>query len=193
MLSPLALVTLSMFDEQPRHAYDVYATMRQRHEERLVKLSAGTLYHAINRLAEQGLLQQVGTECEGNRPERTVLRITAAGRAAMAEALREMLATPATEYPQFRVAIAEMHHLPADEAVQLLRERAEVLTIELDHLEQTTERLRERRLPDRLWLDLDLAAAAVRAEHDWCRRIADEVARGALDWTSSPIPSLETR
>lgn len=186
-LNPLAIAALAIFAEQPRHPYDVYATMRARREEQTVKLSAGTLYHTINRLAEAGLLTELGTECPGNRPERTVYRITAEGRRRLDDRVRELLREPVQEYPQFPVAVGEMHNLPADEAAAMLRERTIALDSRLETLDAVLELLERRDVPRRYWLDLDLVRNSTSAERDWCSRTAQIIADGAIDWSTPPI------
>ena len=52
-----------------------------------VALGPGTLYGAITRLEERGLIEAVG-----NEPRRRPYRITATGRAALTEAVRDMRA-----------------------------------------------------------------------------------------------------
>ena len=62
------------------HPYEMYQLSLQRRDHRLVKIRPGTLYHAVRRLGESGLVAALGTEREGNRPERTTYEITDAGR-----------------------------------------------------------------------------------------------------------------
>ena len=42
-LTPLALSALSVLREGPRHPYDIFAMMKHRHEDRVVKLRASCL------------------------------------------------------------------------------------------------------------------------------------------------------
>ncbi|WP_141211023.1 PadR family transcriptional regulator [Enemella dayhoffiae] len=184
-LTPLALVTLAIISEQPRHPYDVYATMRQRREEQTVKLSAGTLYHTINRLAECELLAEVGTDREGNRPERTVYRITEAGRTALDNKVRDWLREPAQEFPQFPVAIGEIHHLPDDEAAAMLTERIVALDARIETLDLIERFLTDKQVPQRFWLDLDLIRHMTRAERDWCQQTADAITSHGIPWSQA--------
>ncbi|MGY4719331.1 PadR family transcriptional regulator [Naumannella huperziae] len=182
-LTPLALAALSIFAERPRHAYDVYQTMLTRREDRNVKLRPGSLYHAINRMVAGGLLAEVGTDRDGGRPERTTYKITPAGRERLAAQLRTMISTPVYEYPAFPVAVGELHNLPADEAVALLRARVGVLEAELDYHDAGDAWMRRAGLPERLWLDNHYIRVMHTAERDWCAALADRIAAGELDWT----------
>lgn len=184
-VTPLAISALAVFTEGPRHAYDVYATLRQRKEDRLVKISAGTLYHTVNRLAEDGMLEEVGTETAGNRPERTVFKITAAGRTWLNEQVRAMVREPVAEHPRFPVAIAELHNLPAAEAIDLLHERIPALDAEVAFLQSLHQTMRDRGVPERFGLENDLLITMTTAERDWCRRTAERLTTGELDWTAA--------
>ena len=73
-LTPLGVAALSLLVEEPMHPYEMYQLLVARHEDRLVKVRPGTLYHAVGRLEEQGLVEATGTEREGNRPERICIR-----------------------------------------------------------------------------------------------------------------------
>ena len=94
MLTPLQIATLGVLAEEPRHPYDCYRLLMHRRADRVVRIKTGTLYHAIRRLEAQGLVAEVGTDRDGNRPERTTYRITDDGRTTLEEQLRTMLAEP---------------------------------------------------------------------------------------------------
>ncbi len=186
-LTALAITALATLAEEPRHPYEVFSILRSRREDRTVKLTAGTLYHAIDRLARDGLLEAVGTQREGNRPERTTYSITAAGREALERQVREMLALPAREYPQFPVAVAEASHLPAGEVRELLLARVHILESEIAELDTDIAHLRERALPHRFWLDVDYLRNFHCFERSWCLQRIVELDAGELDW-NSPAP-----
>ena len=124
-LTPLGVAALSLLVEEPMHPYEMYQLLMARHEDRLVKVRPGTLYHAVGRLEEHGLVDATGTDREGNRPERTTYTISAAGREALTQRLQDMLANPVNEYPSFPLAVAEAYNLPADVVVELLDRRLE--------------------------------------------------------------------
>src|SRR6478752_4124160 len=88
-LTPLGLAALSLLVEEPMHPYEMFQLLIARHEDRLVKVRPGTLYHAVGRLEEQGLVAATGTDREGNRPERTTYKISAAGREALTARLQD--------------------------------------------------------------------------------------------------------
>ena len=185
-LTPLQVVALAVFAERPQHAYEVLQTLTDRREDRVVKLRTGTLYHAIARLADTGLLQVRDVERAGARPERMVYAITDVGRAALTARLRELLGAPVYEYPCFGVAMSEAHHLAADDVARLLRVRAAGLDEECDALTDALDSTQRAGVPRAFVLDLRWQRDTARHDADWCRALADEIERGEIPWPGSP-------
>jgi DNA-binding PadR family transcriptional regulator len=181
-LSPLAAKALATMHQRPMHPYELYQVMLRRREDRVVKLRPGTLYHAVAKLAESGLIETVGTDREGNRPERTTYRITALGRRVFTEQLKCALARPVYEYPEFPVAIGSALTLEKDEALRVLRQRRDTLQEELDLTGEALQIMDERALPEVYRLDVDYQHAFVRFEIDWLTRLIDRIDSGDLDW-----------
>ena len=90
-LTPLGVMVLALLREDPMHPYEMIRLMRQRHDDRIVSITNGTLYHTVARLEKQGLLTEVGVDRDGNRPERTTYALTDAGEAAIIDWVRREL------------------------------------------------------------------------------------------------------
>ena len=80
-LTPLGVVVLALLGEGDMHPYEMIRLMRVRHDDRLVTITNGTVYHTVSRLERAGLLAEVGVDRDGNRPERTTYAVTDAGSA----------------------------------------------------------------------------------------------------------------
>jgi len=86
MREPTYFILLALHRE-PMHGYAITAKAKELSEGR-VKLTAGTLYGALDRLEKQGLIE-VDREEQVNGRRRRYYRITEAGEAAtQAEAIR---------------------------------------------------------------------------------------------------------
>src|SRR6476660_5402471 len=81
------------------HPYQLHQTLVERGDTRLVRVNPGAVYHGVERLERDGLVEVVGTDRTGKRPERTTYRITAAGRTACAERLASLLGDDHRECP----------------------------------------------------------------------------------------------
>ncbi|WP_144718050.1 PadR family transcriptional regulator [Agrococcus jejuensis] len=182
MLTPLQVATLGVLAEEPRHPYDCYRLLMHRRADRVVRIRTGTLYHAIARLEAEGLVAEVGTDREGNRPERTTYRITDDGRSALEAQLRTMLAEPEQEHPPFRLAISEAHNLPRDAVVAALGDRVAALEAAASDMADAADDLGRTDLPEAVWLELALELHLTRAEADWTRETTARIDSGDIPW-----------
>ena len=73
------IAVLAFLREEPMHPYQMQSLLRLRHKDEILALKRGSLYHAIGRLAGEGLITAKSTSRNGRRPERTTYAITAAG------------------------------------------------------------------------------------------------------------------
>ena len=93
----LALAVLSVIVERPMHRYEIASMLRDRGKDRDMDIKWGSLYTVVQNLDKAGFLEVAGNERDGARPERTIYRITAAGRAEMIDWTRELIAVPEPE------------------------------------------------------------------------------------------------
>ena len=124
----LALAVLSYLTQRPMHPYELGRTLRDHGDERSIKFNHGSLYMVVQQLERAGFITEQETSREGQRPERTVYALTAAGRDELHDWLRELIEVPEHEYPHFVAALSLIAALPPDEVVELLGRRLERLT-----------------------------------------------------------------
>lgn len=181
-LTPLGISALGLLVERPMHPYEMYQVLMQRREDRVVKVRPGTLYHAVGRLAVAGLVEPIGTERDGNRPERTTYGILPAGRVALEERVKEILATPINEYPSFPQALDEAHNLPADVVLDLLNQRLTALADEVLAMETGVADALAKGAEPRFLIDLHYQQAILNAEIKWLRELCADIDTGTLPW-----------
>ncbi len=182
-LTPLGVAALALLVERPMHPYEMYQTLVQRSEERVVKVRPGSLYHTVDRLAVGGLVRATGTEREGNRPERTTYEITERGNLALSERVAEILGTPVNEYPEFPLALGEAHNLPVESVIQLLRNRVALIRADLEQLEDGIRSIEAKKLPRKYWLNVQYTKALGEVEATWLESLIDDLESGELSWT----------
>ncbi|TCN40296.1 DNA-binding PadR family transcriptional regulator [Kribbella orskensis] len=181
-LTPVGMAVLALLNERPMHAYEMFQVLMSREEDRLIKVRLGTVYHTVERLAGQQLVEATGTERAGNRPERTTYAITAEGSAALRRRISEAIETPVYEYPLFPVALSEAHNLPADETVRVLNRRLELLRKQVDEIEATIERVRTEDVEEAYWFVADYLRTQAVAERDWLQTIVNRIESKDLPW-----------
>jgi len=130
--SMLALAVLAVVLERPLHPYEMASVLRSRGKDQDMPIKWGSLYTVVGNLEKHGLIEVVGNERSGARPERTVYRITDAGREELTDWVRELIGTPEREQPRFEAGLSVLGVLSPAEAIALLRTRREALQSQVD-------------------------------------------------------------
>ena len=170
-VTSLGISVLALLRQRPMHGYEMFQTLTARHADRVLKVRPGSLYHVVNRLAEDKLIRATGTARNGNRPERTTYELTDAGVDALTARLRDLVAGPVNEFEKFVVGLAEIQHLDTASAREALGRR-------ISALERSVSELRGLRdagasAGDQAALDYLLATTA--AKLDWLVRYIDSM------------------
>ncbi|TCO53657.1 PadR family transcriptional regulator [Actinocrispum wychmicini] len=173
----LALAILGTLIQRPMHPYEMASVIRARGKDADMPIKWGSLYTIVKNLEKHGFIEATGSTREGGRPERTVYRITTAGNEELRDWVRELLATPEQEQSRFKAALSMAGALTPGEAVDLLRQRVDRLSAELEADRRT---LAGQDVP-RLFLIEDEYDLAIRAaDLTWTRTLLDELAAGTF-------------
>jgi len=193
-----ALAVLATVIERPMHPYEIASLLRARGKEQDMRIKWGSFYTVVQNLERHGFLEAVESLRQGGRPERTVYRLTEAGRAELEDWLRELLAVPEREFPRFEAALSVVGVLPPDEVISLLRQR----------LQRLEEQLAAQRgalaaysidVPRIFLIESEFDLAIREAEARWVSTLLDELTSGSLpglaQWrawheTGEPPPEL---
>jgi DNA-binding PadR family transcriptional regulator len=163
---------------QPVHGYDVRRELLSWQADKWANVAPGSIYHALRKLTEEGLLRAVATEQVGARPARTTYEITAKGGDEFESLLRAQwwgLHQPADP---FLAAFSLLPAMPRDEAAAALRNRARVLRTGCDQMRAAMGAEWLRRKPTHVSWMWELGIARAEAEIAWCGRIADQIDAG---------------
>jgi DNA-binding PadR family transcriptional regulator len=185
-LTSLGISVLALLKARSMHGYEMLQTLVEHHADRIVKVRPGSLYHVVDRLTDEKLIRRAATDREGKRPERVIYEITDAGAEALAERVRELIARPVHEFPQFVVALAEIETLGKGAAANAVDER--VGALEARAAEITA--LRGAGVVRTAYLvALDYLLAAMQNELSWLRDFADSLRSGQLGWRQAAVDS----
>lgn len=176
----LALAVLALLVERPMHPYEMSRTMRERAKEASIKLNYGSLYSVVDQLQRHGAIEAQETTRDGRRPERTVYRITDAGRAKFDGWLSDILRRPAKEYPRFEAGLSLLPGLPPDRAVAMLEERVERLRKTIAEWREQFAGL-EGQLPRLLWIEHDYEISQLESELTFVENLINEIKNETLD------------
>ena len=179
--NPLALAVLALLWERPMHPYEMSLTLRERRKDESVKLNFGSLYSVVDSLAKHNLIETASTEREGNRPTRTVYRLTDAGATEAIDWMTDLVRTPAKEFPQFEAALSFLPLLGPDDVVRLLRLRQATLERSLAALRAGVDASRAAGLPAIFTLESAYEIAIVDAELSFVVDLSTSIADGSFE------------
>ncbi|RJO79390.1 PadR family transcriptional regulator [Nocardia panacis] len=175
-----ALAVLATLLEKPMHRYEVASKLKQRGKEADLDIKWGSLYTVVQNLEKAGFLEVVGSERDGARPERTIYRITEAGRAELFDWTRELLANPEPESSRFVAGLSIVATLAPDEVVELLDRRVATLRERVAAGRREIDTLLRRSLPRLLLLESEYRIAMLTAEAQWAQSLRTELADGTF-------------
>lgn len=164
---------------EPVHGYDVRRELLSWNADKWAKVQPGSIYHALKKMTEEGLLREVTTEQIGQRPERTTYGITPRGRDAFETMLREQWWEVHPVMDPFSAAFAFLPALPRKESVAALRHRARMLRVTAQGIEDMIVAGRtDVNKPVHVKWMFELWIARAEGEVAWCERVADQIEAG---------------
>lgn len=179
--NPLAFAVLGSLSERPMHPYEISTTLRARGKDQSIKVNYGSLYSVVSSLEKHGFVEAQETVREGNRPERTVYRITDAGRTEFDDWLSELVGTPSREFHPLEAGLAYLPGLQPDRAVELLEQRLVVIDEEIAQTTAAHEHMTSMEFPRIFWVESEFRLALLRAESAYVHQLAEAIRTDRLD------------
>jgi DNA-binding PadR family transcriptional regulator len=114
----------------PMHGHQMRRAAQTDRTDIWSEVKPGALYQALHRMAQEGTIEAVRVEQEGNRPARTIYRITEEGRQEL-----EVLRNVALRSFQLRpdpvdVALQNIDKMPQDQLRAILQDRRSLIATE---------------------------------------------------------------
>ncbi len=163
----------------PLHGYDVRRELLSWGADDWANVQPGSIYHALRKMAEEGLLSEVVSDRPGARPARVTYEITGTGEDEFQTLLRAYWWRPEPAKDPFAAAFSFVPALPRQEAVAALRNRAKQLRSTSDGLHASLESAWiKRQKPTHVAWMFELWIARAEAEIAWCERVADRIESG---------------
>jgi DNA-binding PadR family transcriptional regulator len=163
---------------QPVHGYDVRRELLSWSADKWANIQPGSIYHALRKLSEEGLLREVATEQVSGRPARTSYEITEKGNAEFQSLLRGNWWSLADTADPFMAAFAFLPALPREEAASALRNRALQLRAGVQQLAAATKADWADNKPVYVTWMWELTIVRAEAEIAWCERTAKKIEAG---------------
>jgi len=180
--SPVALAVLALLFEEPMHTYKMWQLIKERAKDEVINVRyRNTLYQVIDRLLRDGLIEEKEVRQEENRPEQTIYELTKTGKKTALLWIREMIAEPAEEFPEFPVALAYLPMLSCDEVKKLLKKRVNNLAAETSRIE--TMMKEANGIINRLFLlESEFIYSKLKWEKKWVESLIGDIDSGKIYW-----------
>lgn len=113
---------------EPVHGYDVRRALLARGATEWANIAPGSIYNALKTLVREELLEVIGTDRQGARPERTMYQLTEAGEREFTRLLRENLRDSRLPNHPLLAGLAFLPLVPNAELAEVVRCRADQLS-----------------------------------------------------------------
>jgi Transcriptional regulator PadR-like family len=163
------------------HPYEMATTMRERGKDQSIKLNYGALYTVVEALQQYEFIVTQETERAGRRPERTVYRLTNAGRMELIDWISDLISRPIKEYTQFEAGLSLIPVLPPEDAATLLARRCDLLEGEISHKRSLLQDATQRGVQRLHLIESEYVLAMHEAELAWTRQFAEAIRSGTVE------------
>jgi len=178
--SPLALAVLVLLHEAPMHPYRMQRLIKDRGKDQVINVKQrASLYQTINQLLNAELITFWENARQEGFPERTLYRLTDKGHDTAVTWMREMLSTPAQEFPDFPAAVSLIPLLTPEDAVEQLAIRETKLTDQIAAIDQD---MKAFDLPRLFLLESEYLKTVLEAELKWVTGLITDIRMGKLTW-----------
>lgn len=165
----------------PIHGYDVRRELEMWGAEQWANIAYGSIYSALNKMAEEGLVEAVSTGENSKHVARTEYAITEKGKHVYEGLLREYWWNMKPIVDPFQVALTFMDSMPRDELLAALRHRARMLQSITESVEFVSKnKMSNPQTPRHIAENLRLGIAHAEAELQWIEEVIGKVERGEL-------------
>ena len=175
------LVILGFLKDRPLYGYE----LKQEIEKRMgdwTSIAFGSIYFALNKMAEESLVKKAATEQEGNRPSRTIYEITDSGRAEFDKLLHQLWYKDERQYYEFDIGLFFLHSLPREEVLKALQERISGMEKTLQYLHSHEEKQFENpHIPRLAEAIFSHSALHFQAELEWLQQVMENLKAGIYD------------
>jgi DNA-binding PadR family transcriptional regulator len=174
------LVILALLRDQPLHGYEIKQIIEE-HMGDWTNIAFGSIYFALGKLAEEGMIEKIATEKEGNRPSRSVYQITNAGRDEFLKEMRAVWGDLERQYFAIDVGLAFMSALPPEEIKRYLHRRVKTLEEAAHYLDgHENEQAYQPGVPTSVGMIFEHTRLHLEAELAWTHQLLEQVESGKL-------------
>ena len=172
------LVILGLLRERPLYGYEIKQVIEE-HMSDWTSIAFGSIYFALDKLAEENFVEKVEVEQQGKRPSRSVYQITQAGRDEFLRLLRENWQQFERQYFSLDICLFFLDSLPIGEVRKYLQIRQSTLQTALEQIQNhRAEQLALPEIPSLAAAIFDHTLVHTKAELDWVTALLQNLEGG---------------
>lgn len=172
------LVILGLLRERPLYGYEIKQIIEE-HMSDWTSIAFGSIYFALDKLADEKFVEKMQVEQDNKRPARSVYQITEKGRDEFLRLLRAGWQQDERQYFALDIYLFFLESLPLDEVKAYLRMRQSGLQAVLEHLQShRTEQLSNPEVPRLAMAIFDHTFVHTQAELNWVSDLLQKIEGG---------------
>jgi len=172
------LVLLGLLRERPLYGYEIKQIIEE-HMSDWTSIAFGSIYFALDKLAAEGFVENIGIEQAGKRPSRSVYQITDGGRQEFLRLLRQGWKTVERQYFDIDIYLFFLADLSREEVIGYLEQRRAVLLGALEHIQShRAEELEKPEVPRLAAAIFDHTLFHTQAEMNWTVDLLEKLRLG---------------
>jgi len=172
------LVLLGLLRDRPLYGYEIKRLIEQYMSD-WTSIAFGSIYFALDKLAEEQLVEKIAVEHEGKRPARSVYQITDLGHEEFLHLLREAWRTFDRQYYDLDICLFFLPALPRPEVLVYLRERRDMLARAVDYIQShRREQFNDPHIPPLAAAIFDHGQVHAQAELSWTTGLLQKLEAG---------------
>lgn len=173
-MSNIRLVLLGVLCGKPMHGYEIKHIIED-HMGDWTDIKFGSIYFALSKLAEERSVEIAEEGREGNRPSRTVYRITDNGKQEYLKLLRELWTSDDQTLYSFDIGLFFIKSLPKEEVARYLEMRIKKADESLVYLRQHREQMTQNPyIPAQARAIVSHSLKHMEAERDWLAEVSEQ-------------------
>ena len=174
------MVILGLLRERPLYGYEIKQIIEE-HMSDWTSIAFGSIYFALDKLAEEKFVEKVEVEQEGKRPSRSVYQITQLGREEFLRLLRDSWQQFERQYFSLDICLFFLDSLPIEEVKKYLQIRKSTLQAALGQIEgHRTEQLALPEITPLAAAIFNHTLVHTQAELDWVTDLLQKLESGKV-------------
>ncbi len=168
------VVILGLLKEKPLYGYELKRII-ENHMGDWTSIAFGSIYFALNKLNEEGLVEIESEQRVGNRPSRSIYKITEKGLDNFFSLLRDMWSNYDREYYPLDIAIFFSGELPPGDVKDYIKKRISVIENIIGYLaEHKKSQLSRSGVPKFARAVFSHSEYHINAELEWLKSVLED-------------------